>query len=135
MSVESINTNMPVRHGNPNTSSQVSRDPLENRDKEVNKASRISQSNKNELRNGSDGREGGGYNRAELEESLDTLNHMMKDLERSFEFTIHESTERLMIRVLNSDTEEIIREIPPEKILDIVASIEEMVGILVDERL
>lgn len=52
----------------------------------------------------------------------------------SFEYSIHESTKQIMVKVINKDTKEIIREIPPEKILDMVAKMWEMAGILVDER-
>lgn len=53
---------------------------------------------------------------------------------RKFEFSIHEKTKQIMIKVINSDTNEIVREIPPEKILDMVATMWEMAGLIVDER-
>lgn len=52
----------------------------------------------------------------------------------SFEYSIHEVTKEIMVKVINKDTKEIIREIPPEKILDMVAKMWEMAGIIVDER-
>lgn len=39
-----------------------------------------------------------------------------------------------MVKVIDAETEEVIREIPPEKILDLVAMIWEMIGLIVDER-
>jgi flagellar protein FlaG len=39
-----------------------------------------------------------------------------------------------MVKVVDTETQEVIREIPSEKILDMVANILEMAGILVDER-
>lgn len=51
-----------------------------------------------------------------------------------FEYSIHEGTKEIMVKVINKDTQEVIREIPPEKILDMVAKMWELVGILVDER-
>lgn len=50
------------------------------------------------------------------------------------EFSIHEKTKQIMVKVLDSETKEVIREIPPEKILDMVAKLWEMAGIFVDER-
>lgn len=50
------------------------------------------------------------------------------------EFSIHEKTKEIMVKVINSDTKEVIREIPQEKILDMVAKMWEMAGILIDER-
>jgi flagellar protein FlaG len=39
-----------------------------------------------------------------------------------------------MVKVIDINTREVIREIPPEKILDMVATMLEMAGIIVDER-
>lgn len=52
----------------------------------------------------------------------------------NFEYSIHEGTREIMVKVIDRDTKEVIREIPPEKILDMVAKMWEMAGILVDER-
>ncbi|MCD9022323.1 flagellar protein FlaG [Cohnella sp. NL03-T5] len=52
----------------------------------------------------------------------------------SLQFTIHERTKHISVKVLNSETGEIIREIPPEKNLDFLANLWEKAGILVDER-
>lgn len=39
-----------------------------------------------------------------------------------------------MVKVVNTETDEVIREIPPEKILDMVAKMWELAGIMVDEK-
>jgi flagellar protein FlaG len=39
-----------------------------------------------------------------------------------------------MVKVLDKDTGKVVREIPPEKILDMVAKFMEKAGIIVDER-
>jgi flagellar protein FlaG len=52
----------------------------------------------------------------------------------SLEFSVHETTKRISVKVMNRDTGEVIREIPPEKSLDLVAKLWEMAGILIDER-
>lgn len=51
-----------------------------------------------------------------------------------FEFSVHEGTEKIMVKVIDERTDEIIREIPPEEILNMVAKIWELAGILVDKR-
>ena len=40
-----------------------------------------------------------------------------------------------MVKVIDQNTDEIIREIPPEKILDMVAALWEMAGIIVDRKI
>lgn len=49
-------------------------------------------------------------------------------------FGIHEATNRVTIKIVDKETKEIIRELPPEKTLDMIAKVWEMAGILVDER-
>lgn len=50
-------------------------------------------------------------------------------------FGIHEKTNRITITLVDKETQEVIREIPPEKSLDLVAKRMELAGVLVDEKL
>ena len=49
-------------------------------------------------------------------------------------FGIHEGTNRVTIKIVDMDTKEVLKELPPEKTLDMIAKVWEMAGILVDER-
>lgn len=49
-------------------------------------------------------------------------------------FGIHEATNRVTIKIVDKDTKEVVKELPPEKTLDMIAKVWEMAGILVDER-
>ena len=50
-------------------------------------------------------------------------------------FGIHEATNRVTIKIIDKDSREVIKELPPEKTLDMIAKVWEMAGILVDERM
>lgn len=50
-------------------------------------------------------------------------------------FGIHEKTNRITIKLVDRDTQEVIKEIPPEKTLDLMAKSMELAGVLVDEKL
>ncbi|MDO5126670.1 MAG: flagellar protein FlaG [Eubacteriales bacterium] len=56
----------------------------------------------------------------------------MKHTQLSFKY--HDDTNRISITVTDSDTDEVIREIPPEKALDMLAKAWELAGLMVDER-
>jgi flagellar protein FlaG len=49
-------------------------------------------------------------------------------------FSIHEETSRVVVQVYNREDNEVIRQIPPEKILNLVAQIQQMIGLLIDEE-
>ena len=50
------------------------------------------------------------------------------------EFGYHGETNRVTIKIVDKDTKETIKEIPPEKTLDLIAKAWELAGILVDEK-
>lgn len=49
-------------------------------------------------------------------------------------FGIHEGTNRVTIKLVDKDSKKVIKELPPEKTLDMIARVWEMAGILVDEK-
>lgn len=66
--------------------------------------------------------------------AIERANKKLAGIQAEFEFSIHEATKEIMVKVINKDTKEIIREIPPEKTLDMVAKMWELAGIIVDEK-
>ncbi len=76
-----------------------------------------------------------GEHREELGDHIDQLNGILRFFDRKLAFELHEGTSRYLVRVVETETEEILREIPPEEVLDMVARIEEMVGLVIDERI
>jgi flagellar protein FlaG len=46
----------------------------------------------------------------------------------------HAATGRIMVAVYDTNTTEVIREIPPERVLDAHASLLEMAGLILDRR-
>lgn len=65
------------------------------------------------------------------------LQEMNKKLNKNTEciFDFHKKTNRVMVKIVDRDTKEVLREIPPEKILDMIAKIWECAGIIIDEKL
>lgn len=65
---------------------------------------------------------------------MERANKAIVGANKSFEYSIHEQTREIVIKVKDRDTNEVLVEIPSEKILDMVAKMWEMAGIFVDER-
>lgn len=66
--------------------------------------------------------------------AIEKANKQFRTYDRRLEFSIHDTTKQIMVKVINTNDDSIIREIPSEKILDMVAHMWEVAGILVDER-
>lgn len=70
----------------------------------------------------------------QIKSAISQANSKMKTHRTRCEFSYHEETKRVSIKVVDKDTQEVIREIPPEETLEMVQKMWELAGILVDER-
>ena len=70
----------------------------------------------------------------QIKKAVDQLNKKMLNQNSEAVFGIHEATNRVTIKIVDKDTKKVIKELPPEKTLDMLARIWEMAGILVDEK-
>ena len=68
----------------------------------------------------------------QIRQALKNLNKEMNNTEA--QFGIHEATNRITIKIVDKDTKEVVKELPPEKTLDIIAKAWEIAGLLVDEK-
>ena len=79
----------------------------------------------------------GGENRQaasqeQIRKAVESMNKKMANAEAVF--GIHEGTNRVTIKIVDKETKKTIKELPPEKTLDMIAKGWEMAGILVDEK-
>lgn len=72
--------------------------------------------------------------REEVEKAAEKLNRLMGIIEKRWKVSIHEDTHRVMVKIIDKDTGDVLNEIPPEKILDLIASFTKMTGLLVDKK-
>lgn len=70
------------------------------------------------------------------EASMQKLKDIQKVINRNTvaEFGYYEPTNRITIKIKDKDTDEVIKEIPSEKALEMVAKAWELAGIMVDEK-
>lgn len=70
----------------------------------------------------------------QLQQAVEKLKkNMMAQTEAVF--GIHEGTNRVMIKIVDKDTKDVIKEYPPEQTLDMIQKVWEMAGIMVDEKM
>ncbi len=50
------------------------------------------------------------------------------------QFSVHEASGEIMVTVMDGSTGDVIREVPPSEILDLAAKLEEMVGLMFDQK-
>ena len=72
------------------------------------------------------------HNAKKIKDAVEEMNKKMSNSEA--QFGIHEATNRVTIKIVDKKTKEVIKELPPEKTLDMIAKVWEMAGMLVDEK-
>jgi flagellar protein FlaG len=72
--------------------------------------------------------------RSKIENIAQALNQYVKSTQRDLKIQVHEATGNIIVKVLSKEDGKIIREIPPEKMLNLAAKMEEMTGILFNEN-
>ncbi|MBM6614707.1 flagellar protein FlaG [Desemzia sp. RIT804] len=70
----------------------------------------------------------------QLENAVSKINNHLLGINAQFQYRIHEGTERVMVKLVDMETNDVIKEIPPEKMLDIVAEIWKRVGLVIDHQ-
>lgn len=72
-------------------------------------------------------------NSKELQYAVEQLNKLMYAYNTEISFHVHEDSGEYVVKVINSVDKTVIREIPPERVLDIVAYFKKAIGIIIDE--
>ena len=69
----------------------------------------------------------------QLRKAVEQLNKKLNNSETVY--GIHDGTNRITIKLVDKETKETIKELPPEKTLDMIVKVWELAGMLVDEKL
>lgn len=73
-------------------------------------------------------------NRADLEQSVDELNGLVQELHRELHFSLDDGSGEVVVKVIDRETDEILREIPSEEVLRLREKLEEATGAIFSDR-
>jgi flagellar protein FlaG len=71
----------------------------------------------------------------QIEAMVDGANQFFKMTKTHLQFHLYESLNSHYVEIRNSETNEVIREVPSKKFLDMVAKLQELAGLIVDEKI
>lgn len=70
----------------------------------------------------------------EMEKAFSQIKESVEIFNKRFRFKIHEGTKRIQVQVIDQQTGKVLDEIPPDKILDLLATFKQFTGLLVDVK-
>ena len=73
------------------------------------------------------------FSKDEVVDIVDKLNAGNSDVNARISFSIHEKTNRIIVKVRDKETNEVIREFPPKEAIKLLEHLKDYLGMLVDE--
>jgi|GEM_PF-553676 Uncharacterized flagellar protein FlaG len=70
----------------------------------------------------------------DVEKAVDKLNKLLEDKATHAECEIYGKSKDLIVRIVDNKTKEVVQELPPKKIIDMIDKLCELAGIFVDKK-
>lgn len=74
-------------------------------------------------------------NKEKLNQAVDSLNEFLHISYKTSKFVLHEGLDQYYVQLIDQETEEVIKEIPPKKLLDAFYEMQKLVGMIVDKKI
>ncbi|NTW04787.1 MAG: flagellar protein FlaG [Peptococcaceae bacterium] len=68
-----------------------------------------------------------------LNDSVDLLNKTMESYNTELRFTLHEGSGEYQVKIVDTSNDRVLKEIPAKNVLEMVAYLKHLVGIVVDK--
>jgi flagellar protein FlaG len=75
------------------------------------------------------------FPKEKMETVVDGLNKFLKQSNTALKFQYHEKLQEYYVTLVDEKTKEVVREIPPKKMLDFYAAMNEFLGLIVDKKI
>lgn len=72
------------------------------------------------------------FSKGKVEDLVDEANRFMQEHLTESHYVLHDKLKQYYVQIVDTDTQKVIREIPPKKFLDMYAAIAEKLGLIVN---
>lgn len=72
--------------------------------------------------------------RHEVSNAVEGMNAFLGSANSHIQFAMHEGSHRMMVEVIDNQTQQVVKTIPSKELLDLAAKIGELVGTLLDKK-
>lgn len=70
----------------------------------------------------------------DVKKAIDKFNKLLEDNDTHVEYELYGKTKELTIKIINTKTKEVVKEIPPKKLIDMINKLCELAGVFVDQK-
>lgn len=79
--------------------------------------------------------EGKEISKEKLQKAIGSINEFLEIDHKASKFVLHDGLNKYFVRIVDTDTDKVIKEIPPERLLDAFYEMQKLVGMIVDEKI
>lgn len=76
-----------------------------------------------------------GISKGKLQEAVDSINEFLYTQQKTSKFVFHEGLDKYYVKLVDAETDEVIKEIPPEQLLNAFYEMKKLAGMIVDEKI
>ena len=73
--------------------------------------------------------------RQDVEEMVDALKDLTESLQTKLNFSVDEGTNDIVVKVIDRDTDTVIKQIPPESMLELQEKMQDLTGFLLSDNI
>ena len=70
-----------------------------------------------------------------VKKMTESLNEFLETTSTKLRYEFHEKLEKYYVTLVDSETEQVVREIPNKKLMDMYASMLDFIGVLIDKKI
>lgn len=70
----------------------------------------------------------------DVQSAIEMANKRARMHNTNAQFAYHEETKRISIKIIDSETQEVVKEIPSEETLEMISKLYDLLGMVVDEK-
>ena len=70
----------------------------------------------------------------QLDKLIEDGNKVLQRMDTQLRWSVNQESNQMIVKVMDTQTNEVLREIPPEKYLELVQNLCEQVGLFLDEK-
>lgn len=74
------------------------------------------------------------FDKEKMHQVIDSINEIFNINNNNLKFVYHDGLKEYFVQLVNTDTDEVVKEIPPKKLLDAYYEMQKLVGMIIDEK-
>jgi flagellar protein FlaG len=74
------------------------------------------------------------FPREQMEDAVTQLNDFLKPINSAVQFTLDDDTGQTVVKVIDTATKEVIRQVPSEEMLNIARALDKIAGVLIQQK-